>query len=187
VSATGPHHATHQAIDAVWRIESPRLIAGLTRLVRDIARAEDLAQDALVAALEQWPATGIPDNPGAWLMATAKHRAIDHLRRSDVDWPQLVAKFPEAAAIPTNVASSVLSQIKYEGYITRQDKEIARMSTLETKLIPPTLDYASVGGLRNEAKQKLTRFTPRSLGQALRISGITPADVTVLAIHLERR
>jgi predicted RNA polymerase sigma factor len=73
---------THRAIDAVWRIESPRLIAGLTRLVHDIARAEDLAQDALVAALEQWPRTGIPDNPGAWLMATAKHRAIDHLRRN---------------------------------------------------------------------------------------------------------
>ena len=84
MSATGPHHATHQAIDAVWRIESPRLIAGLTRLVRDIARAEDLAQDALVAALEQWPATGIPDNPGAWLMATAKNRAIDQLRRQQM-------------------------------------------------------------------------------------------------------
>jgi RNA polymerase sigma factor (sigma-70 family) len=72
---------THQAIDAVWRIESARLIAALTRVVRDLGLAEDLAQDALVAALEQWPAEGIPRNPGAWLMATAKRRGIDRLRR----------------------------------------------------------------------------------------------------------
>jgi RNA polymerase sigma factor (sigma-70 family) len=75
---------THRAIDAVWRIESARLIAGLTRIVRDVGLAEDLAQDALVAALEQWPESGVPSNPGAWLMATAKHRAIDHLRRAPV-------------------------------------------------------------------------------------------------------
>ncbi|TMG53189.1 MAG: RNA polymerase sigma factor [Chloroflexi bacterium] len=74
---------THSAIDAVWRIESPRLIAGLTRIVRDVGLAEDLAQDALVAALEQWPESGVPDNPGAWLMTTAKHRGIDRLRRNE--------------------------------------------------------------------------------------------------------
>jgi predicted RNA polymerase sigma factor len=73
--------ATSRAIDAVWRIESPRLIAGLARLVRDVGLAEDLAQDALLAALEKWPQSGVPDNPGAWLMATAKHRAFDQLRR----------------------------------------------------------------------------------------------------------
>jgi RNA polymerase sigma factor (sigma-70 family) len=72
---------THRAIDGVWRIEAPRVIAGLARMVRDVGLAEDLAQDALVAALEQWPASGIPNNPGAWLMATAKHRAIDFFRR----------------------------------------------------------------------------------------------------------
>jgi len=72
----------HRAIDAVWRIESPRLIAGLTRIVRDVGLAEDLAQDALVAALEQWPKSGVPDNPGAWLMTAAKHRAIDQFRRN---------------------------------------------------------------------------------------------------------
>ncbi len=72
----------HRAIDAVWRIESARLIAGLTRMVRDVGLAEELAQDALVTALERWPESGIPDNPGAWLMATAKNRAIDLLRRS---------------------------------------------------------------------------------------------------------
>src|SRR6185295_8899877 len=72
----------HRAIDAVWRIESPRLIAGLARIVRDVGLAEDLAHDALVAALEQWPESGVPRNPGAWLMATAKHRAIDLFRRN---------------------------------------------------------------------------------------------------------
>ncbi|MEO8635575.1 MAG: RNA polymerase sigma factor [Gemmatimonadales bacterium] len=72
---------THRAIDAVWRIEAPRLIAGLARLVRDVGTAEELAQDALVAALEQWPQSGVPEKPGAWLMATAKHRALDLLRR----------------------------------------------------------------------------------------------------------
>jgi RNA polymerase sigma-70 factor, ECF subfamily len=73
---------THRAIDAVWRIESARLIAGLARIVRDVGVAEELAQDALVAALEQWPESGVPRNPGAWLMAAAKNRAIDHLRRN---------------------------------------------------------------------------------------------------------
>ena len=72
---------TRRAIHAVWSIESARLIAGLARMVRDVGVAEELAQDALVAALEQWPAAGVPDNPGAWLMATAKHHAINHLRR----------------------------------------------------------------------------------------------------------
>ena len=73
---------THKAIDAVWRIESARIIAGLTRIVRDVELAEELAQDALVAALQQWPESGIPDNPGAWLMAAAKNRAIDMFRRN---------------------------------------------------------------------------------------------------------
>ncbi|HET6175957.1 MAG TPA: RNA polymerase sigma factor [Candidatus Sulfotelmatobacter sp.] len=88
MTATDPHrddtHRAHvdRAIDAVWRIESPRLIAGLMRIVRDLGLAQDLAQDALVAALEQWPESGVPDNPGAWLMAAAKHRAIDHFRRN---------------------------------------------------------------------------------------------------------
>ncbi|HEX5133497.1 MAG TPA: sigma-70 family RNA polymerase sigma factor, partial [Candidatus Krumholzibacteria bacterium] len=71
----------HRTIDAVWRIESARLIAGLARIVRDVGLAEDLAQDALLAALEKWPASGVPDNPGAWLMAAAKNRALDRLRR----------------------------------------------------------------------------------------------------------
>jgi RNA polymerase sigma factor (sigma-70 family) len=75
---------THRTIDAVWRMEAAKLIAGLTRLVRDVGLAEDLAQDALVAALEQWPKSGVPNNPGAWLMAAAKHRAIDVMRRGSM-------------------------------------------------------------------------------------------------------
>jgi RNA polymerase sigma factor (sigma-70 family) len=75
---------THRTIDAVWRMEAAKLIAGLTRIVRDVGLAEDLAQDALVAALEQWPKSGVPNNPGAWLMAAAKHRAIDVMRRGSM-------------------------------------------------------------------------------------------------------
>ena len=80
-SRSDAHRDAHTAIDAVWRIESPRLIAGLTRVTRDVGAAEDLAHEALVAALEQWPREGVPSNPGAWLMAAAKHRAIDLVRR----------------------------------------------------------------------------------------------------------
>jgi RNA polymerase sigma-70 factor, ECF subfamily len=82
--AADTNSSINGAIDAVWRIESPRLIAGLARIVRDVGIAEDLAQDALVAALEQWPKSGVPDNPGAWLMAAAKHRAIDYFRRNSL-------------------------------------------------------------------------------------------------------
>jgi RNA polymerase sigma-70 factor (ECF subfamily) len=82
-ASTGSGPDLRRTIDAVWRIEAPRLIAGLTRMVRDVGLAEDLAQDALVVALETWPRSGVPDNPGAWLMATAKHRAIDLFRRGE--------------------------------------------------------------------------------------------------------
>lgn len=87
-----PTPATHRAVEAVWRIEAARLIADLARMVRDVGRAEDLAQDALVGALEQWPASGIPDNPGAWLMTIAKRRAVDGIRR-EIRLEQKVAEF----------------------------------------------------------------------------------------------
>jgi len=111
---------THRAIDAVWRIESARIIGGLARIVRDVGLAEELAQDALVAALEQWPATGVPDNPGAWLMATAKHRAIDLLRRNkrlerkheeigrEIDAKQETAVADLEAALDDNVGDDLL-------------------------------------------------------------------------------
>ena len=75
---------THRAIEAVWRIESARVIAGLARILRDVGLAEEMAQEALVTALERWPETGVPDNPGAWLMTTARNRALDHLRRNQL-------------------------------------------------------------------------------------------------------
>jgi len=80
VSATDPHQVFLRTIEAVWRIESARVIGGLTRLTRDVGLAEDLAQEALLAALEQWPQSGVPDNPTAWLTAAAKRRAIDLFR-----------------------------------------------------------------------------------------------------------
>ncbi|QOV88265.1 tRNA uridine-5-carboxymethylaminomethyl modification enzyme MnmG/GidA [Humisphaera borealis] len=108
------------------------------------------------------------------------------LRRPDVTWQSVVARHAPLADVPTDVSRLVEIRAKYSGYVARQDKQIERMTQLEQKLIPDWIDYASVTGLRNEARQKLTKFTPRSLGQALRISGITPADVTVLAIHLTK-
>ncbi len=90
--------ATHRAIEAVWRIESARLIAGLVRFAGDVALAEDLAQDALLAALEQWPESGVPDNPGAWLMAVAKRRAIDQGRRAAMQQRKHAALAPELEA-----------------------------------------------------------------------------------------
>src|SRR5437773_8463884 len=113
--------ATHRVIDAVWRIESAKIIAGLTRIVRDVGLAEELAQDALVAALERWPESGVPDNPGAWLMATAKHRAIDGLRRSrrlelkreelgrEIEARQAMAEADLDVAIDDQVGDDVLS------------------------------------------------------------------------------
>jgi len=111
---------THRSIEAVWRIESARIIAGLARIVRDVGYAEELAQDALVAALEQWPKSGIPDNPGAWLMAAAKHRAIDLLRRNkrlerkheelgrEIEAQQEMAVPDLEAAIDDNVGDDLL-------------------------------------------------------------------------------
>ncbi|HWE92736.1 MAG TPA: FAD-dependent oxidoreductase [Tepidisphaeraceae bacterium] len=112
--------------------------------------------------------------------------AFDHLRRPDVSWENVAALSPAIAAIGPDVGRQIEIRAKYEGYIAREQKHIERSAQNESKLIPATLDYAKVSGLRNEAKQKLAKFTPRSLGQALRISGITPADVTVLEIHLGR-
>jgi RNA polymerase sigma factor (sigma-70 family) len=113
----------HGAIDAVWRIESARLIASLTRVVRDVGLAEELAQDALVIALEQWPHDGIPDNPGAWLMATAKHRAIDRVRRDvnldrkyqeigrELETGEAISDDPFAQAVDGNVNDNLLRLI----------------------------------------------------------------------------
>ena len=107
---------------------------------------------------------------------------LEYLKRADVSWNDL----PGVEAILPQIGFRLEIAVKYEGYIARQDRQIERFAQLENKLIPSGVDYARVRGLRNEAIAKLSKFTPRSLGQALRISGITPADVTVLAIHLQR-
>ena len=102
---------SHTAIEAVWRLESPKLIAGLMRLVRDVGAAEDLAHDALVAALEQWPASGVPRNPGAWLMQAAKHRAIDLLRRRtrlDRKHDELARELDEGARLANRAPEDAL-------------------------------------------------------------------------------
>jgi len=106
----------HATIDAVWRIESAKLIAGLARIVRDVGVAEDLAQDALVAALEQWPESGVPDKPGAWLMAAAKHRAIDGFRRSASleRKHEELARELESRLEPPDLASAIANKVDDE-------------------------------------------------------------------------
>ena len=112
---------------------------------------------------------------------------LEQLRRPEVDWPALASTLPIAAKIDPAIGRLLTIRVKYEGYVARQQRQVERLAHLENRLIPHGVDYSRVVGLRNEARQKLARFTPRSLGQALRISGITPADVTVLAIHLDPR
>jgi tRNA uridine 5-carboxymethylaminomethyl modification enzyme len=132
-------------------------------------------QDAVVSGLELLRTSRIEGIP-----------ASDWLRRPESTWAQLTNHLPAARAIGANISKLIEIRVKYQGYIARQDKQIERFAKLESKLIPLNIDYRAVNGLRNEARQKLSKFTPRSLGQALRISGITPADVTILAVHLDR-
>jgi tRNA uridine 5-carboxymethylaminomethyl modification enzyme len=112
--------------------------------------------------------------------------ALDLLRRTEVDIDAILPKLSDVALPDRAILRQVEIAAKYAGYIARQDRQIERFATLESKLIPTSLNYATVTGLRNEAKQKFSTFNPRSLGQALRISGITPADVTLLAVHMQR-
>ena len=111
---------------------------------------------------------------------------FEQLRRPHVSWESLAAQHTALAAISPSIGRLLEIRARYEGYIHRQTQQIERFGQMENKLIPTSFDYSRVVGLRNEARQKLTKITPRSLGQAMRISGITPADVTVLAIHLQR-
>src|SRR5438477_3576716 len=109
----------HRAVEAVWRIESARLIAGLARMVRDVGLAEELAQDALVAALETWPESGVPDNPGAWLMATAKNRALDHFRRD-----KLLGRKHEELAGEMELEQEIAATDREAALIERMDDDI---------------------------------------------------------------
>ena len=112
--------------------------------------------------------------------------AHDLLRRHDTDWPAVVARCPELGDVHPHLGFRAAVAAKYEGYIARQGRDVERFGKLEHKPIPATIDYRHVPGLRNEARQQLLTYTPHSLGQALRLTGITPADVTVLAIYLEK-
>jgi RNA polymerase sigma-70 factor, ECF subfamily len=185
----------HRAIDAVWRIESPRIIAGLARMVRDVGVAEDLAQDALVAALEQWPQSGVPDNPGAWLMAAAKHRAIDHFRRSarlERKHEELGRKMEEkemavpdfAAALDDNVGDDLLRLVfischpvlPSEGRVALTLRLLGGLTTEEIArafLVPePTVAQRIVRAKRTLAEKRVPFEAPRGEELAERLSSV---------------
>jgi len=184
-----------RAIEAVWRIESPRLIAGLTRVVRDVGVAEELAQDALVAALEQWPSSGIPDNPGAWLMATAKHRGIDTLRRGALAGRKLEevgqqearreAEVPDLEkAIDEDVGDDLLRLIlischpilSTEARVALTLRLLGGLTTGEIArafLVPePTVAQRIVRAKRTLAEEKVPFEVPRGAELAARLSSV---------------
>lgn len=188
--------ATHRAIDAVWRIESAKLIAGLTRIVRDVGLAEDLAQDALLIALERWPETGVPDNPGAWLMATAKHRAIDRLRRSklverkheelgyEMEAHQESAAPDLDAAIDDNVGDDLLRLVfischpvlTTEARVALTLRLLGGLTTVEIArafLVPePTIAQRIVRAKRTLSDAKVPFEVPRGDELAARLSSV---------------
>jgi RNA polymerase sigma factor (sigma-70 family) len=187
---------THRAIDAVWRIESAKLIGGLARIVRDVGLAEEVAQDALVAALEQWPVSGVPRNPGAWLMATAKHRAIDLLRRKslferkqdelgyelesqrgsaapdfdaalDDDVGDDVLRLAFAACHPVlSSEARVALTLRLLGGLTTE--EIARAFLVSE----PTIAQRIVRAKRTLAKERIPFEVPRGTERAARLSSV---------------
>ena len=186
----------HAAIDAVWRIESARLIAGLARMVRDVGLAEDLAQEALLAALERWPKSGVPDNPGAWLMATAKHRAIDVLRRGkmlerkhEVVGRELEARqaSPEDdlhTALDDDVGDDLLRLIftachpvlSTEARLALTLRLLGGLTTEEIArafLVPvPTVAQRIVRAKRTLAEARVPFEVPRSADRAARLSSV---------------
>ena len=187
---------THRAINAVWRIESARLIAGLARMVRDVGVAEDLAQEALLAALERWPESGIPDNPGAWLMATAKHRAIDLLRRSkllerkheelgrEIEAQQEMAAPDLDAAIDANIGDDLLRLVfischpvlSTEARVALTLRLLGGLTTEEIArafLVPePTVAQRIVRAKRTLAEKRAPFEVPRGAELAARLSSV---------------
>ena len=186
----------HRAIDAVWRLESARIIAGLTRIVRDVGVAEELAQDALVVALEKWPESGVPDNPGAWLMATAKHRAIDRLRRDkrlETKHDQLASELetgqdsPEAqidAALDDEVGDDLLRLmfischpvLSTEARVALTLRLLGGLTTDEIArafLVPePTVAQRIVRAKRTLAKKQIPFEVPPEAERAARLSSV---------------
>jgi RNA polymerase sigma-70 factor (ECF subfamily) len=187
---------THHAIEAVWRIESARIIAGLTRMVRDIGLAEELAQDALVAALEQWPKSGIPDNPGAWLMAAAKHRAIDNFRRKkrleqkheelgrELQSMQEMAVPDFETALDDEIGDDLLRLVfischpvlSTEARVALTLRLLGGLTTEEIArafLVPePTVAQRIVRAKRTLAEEKIPFEVPRSIQLAARLSSV---------------
>jgi RNA polymerase sigma factor (sigma-70 family) len=186
----------HRAIDAVWRIESARLIAGLARIVRDIGLAEEFAQDALVAALKQWPESGVPDNPGAWLMATAKHRAFDLLRRKkllarkqdelgrEIEAQHEMAAPDPDAALDDDVGDDLLRLmftschpvLSTEARLALTLRLIGGLTTDEIArafLVPePTIAQRIVRAKRTLAKEGVPFEVPRGAELAVRLSSV---------------
>lgn len=185
------HDDGRRAVEAVWRLESARILAGLTRLVRDVDLAEQLAQDALVAALEQWPRDGVPDNPGAWLMATARHRAVDHLRRrrraeqahAEVA-QQLVERVGDAVAEPDEPGDDVLRLmflcchpvLPADARAALTLRLLAGLTTDEIArayLVPePTIAQRIVRAKRTLAQAKAEFELPGSHGLAARLASV---------------
>jgi len=187
---------THRAIEAVFRIESPRLIARLARIVRDVGLAEDLAQDALVSALEQWPESGVPDKPGAWLMATAKHRAIDVLRRKtlrerkreqlgrELDARQEEAAADLEAAIDDDIGDDLLRLVfvachpvlSTEARVALTLRLLGGLTTDEIArafLVPePTVAQRIVRAKRTLAEARVPFEVPRGDALAARLSSV---------------
>jgi RNA polymerase sigma factor (sigma-70 family) len=186
----------HRTITSVFRIESARLIAGLTRIVRDVGLAEELAQDALVAALERWPESGVPDNPGAWLMATAKHRAIDHLRRGtrlerkheqlghEIELQQAMAAPDLEAAIDDDVGDDLLRLVfischpvlSTEARVALTLRLLGGLTTEEIArafLVPePTVAQRIVRAKRTLAEARVPFEVPRGAELAARLSSV---------------
>jgi len=187
---------THRAIDAVWRIESAKLIAGLARITRDVGVAEELAQDALVAALEQWPQSGIPEKPAAWLMATAKHRAIDQLRRRalldrkheelgrEIDARQELAVADFETAIDDDIGDDLLRLIftachpvlSTEARVALTLRLLGGLTTDEIArafLVPePTVAQRIVRAKRTLAEARVPFEVPRGADRAERLSSV---------------
>ena len=195
MAVTATDH-THRAIDAVFRIESARLIAGLARIVRDVGVAEELAQDAMVIALEQWPESGVPDNPGAWLMATAKRRAIDRLRRKktaerkheeigrELDARQQAAVAELDAALDDDIGDDLLRLVftachpvlPTEGRVALTLRLVGGLTTAEIArafLVPEaTVAQRIVRAKRTLAEARVPFEVPRGADRASRLSSV---------------
>jgi RNA polymerase sigma factor (sigma-70 family) len=205
MTATDPHRATARLVEAVWRIESARLIAGLARIVRDVGLAEELAQDAFVIALEQWPRTGVPDDPGPWLMATAKHRAIDLLRRRtryerkleqlgrDLESEQDSTEDELAAAIDDHIGDDMLRLIftachpvlSLEARVSLTLRLLGGLTTHEIArafLVPePTIAQRIVRAKRTLASKRVRFEMPTPAELADRLSSVL--EVTYLVFN----